>query len=79
MAALCATDAKCIADAKKMVEDKELYVNLLVIRKNFKIVAETILQLEERGMSLIDSTKLVQDLRTSLNNVSGEIANAVKE
>jgi len=62
-----------------MVEDKELYVNLLVIRKNFKIVAETILQLEERGMSLIDSTKLVQDLRTSLNNVSEEIGNAVKE
>ena len=61
------------------MDDDELFVNLLFIEKNFTVIQNTILLLEEQGMPLTKSVELILNLKQSLHDVPGEAGQIIRD
>lgn len=64
-------DANSIKETKKLFSNKQLPSQLAFISANYCIIAEAILQLENKELELVQSTKLIDNCFEKLSAVNG--------
>jgi hypothetical protein len=64
------SSAVAIQKAQSIMKKPGIKNQLIYVRSNFKIIYESITQLEKNGLPLTDSIKIVENVFTSLKKIS---------
>jgi hypothetical protein len=68
------SSAVAIQKAQSIMKKPGIKKQLIYVRSNFKIICESITQLEKNGLPLTDSIKIVENVFTSLKKSPGPVA-----
>ncbi|XP_068898406.1 uncharacterized protein [Tenebrio molitor] len=68
------SSAVAIQKAQSIMKKPGIKNQLIYVRSNFKIICESITQLEKNGLPLTDSIKIVENVFTSLKKSPGPVA-----
>jgi hypothetical protein len=68
------SSAVAIQKAQSIMKKPGIKNQLIYVRSNFKIICESIAQLEKNGLPLTDSIKIVENVFTSLKKSPGPVA-----
>ncbi|KAF4526936.1 hypothetical protein B566_EDAN015985 [Ephemera danica] len=70
--ALPVSKTKCVVDAKSMIENDQLELDLINLSSCYGFLVESIRKLETRGLPLEESVTIIEDVRQRLGSVRGE-------
>jgi hypothetical protein len=68
------SSAVAVQKAQSIMKKPRIKNQLIYVRSNFKIICESITQLEKNGLPLTDSIKIVENVFTSLKKSPGPVA-----
>lgn len=74
---LDSNDAVSIKEAKLLLSENSIEANLIFINSNYGFLISTITQLERQDIPLIDSISIVKSVQNKLNDVVGEVGDAI--